>query len=301
MILSDKDIMQFIKLNELNIEPFSEKNLTPNGYDLSIAEIVIPTFNIQVKEGTATIPPKSWFGVSTKEYIRLGRKVTAQLWIRSSYARKGIICSFGKVDAGFEGTLTLSSFNASDSQIEINIGETFAQIVFEELRTPAQKVYGERSGSYLGQKGLVLEKMSSKKKEKPCKKYKCSECCKKTEMILTNEDVDRLTHLGFDKNFFVKEDDGWLVLKNKKGQCVFLEDGLCSVYAYRPAGCRTYPLVYDNEKCKPLLDLDCPYKDEFPINEQHTKQLASLVDILISERKERMKSLKNLKNHQKDA
>ncbi len=287
MILSDADIMQFIKDKELNIEPFAEANLTPNGYDLSIAEVIIPMFNIQVKEGSATVPPKAWFGVSTREYVRLGGKLTGQLWLRSSYARKGILATFGKVDAGFEGTLTLSSFNASDMPIEINVGDTFAQLVFEELRTPADKLYGERSGSYLGQIGMVLEKPSTKRKEKPCKKHKCYECCKETEMILTNDDVDRLVQVGFTAEFFMQEDDDWLVLKNKDGQCVFLEDGLCSIYIYRPAGCRTYPLVYDGDRCKPILDIDCPHKDEYPIGEQHTKRLALLIEQLERERRDR--------------
>jgi deoxycytidine triphosphate deaminase len=40
-ILSDKDIENYMKNNELGIEPFNQKNLTPNGYDLSIDEIYI--------------------------------------------------------------------------------------------------------------------------------------------------------------------------------------------------------------------------------------------------------------------
>ena len=40
-ILSDKDIEKLINNNELGIKPFNQKNLTPNGYDLSIDEIYI--------------------------------------------------------------------------------------------------------------------------------------------------------------------------------------------------------------------------------------------------------------------
>ena len=34
-ILSDLDIKKSLDKNELSIEPFEDKNLTPNGYDLS--------------------------------------------------------------------------------------------------------------------------------------------------------------------------------------------------------------------------------------------------------------------------
>ena len=40
-ILSDEDIENSIKNSELGIEPFNQKNLTPNGYDLSIDEVYI--------------------------------------------------------------------------------------------------------------------------------------------------------------------------------------------------------------------------------------------------------------------
>ena len=107
-ILSDLDIKKSLDKNELSIEPFEDKNLTPNGYDLSIDEIFIKKTNEHVRNGIAKIPPMTWFAISTKEYIKMGSQITSQLWIRSSYARKGIMASFGKVDAGFHGTLTIS-------------------------------------------------------------------------------------------------------------------------------------------------------------------------------------------------
>jgi dCTP deaminase len=137
-ILSDKDIKDCLENGKLRIEPFSEGNLTPNGYDLIVEEVLIPELEKGFKEGVAEIPGKQWFLVSTKEYVRLSGEVTAQLWIRTTYARKGILASFGKVDAGFEGNLTLSAFNSSASVVNIKIGGTFAQIVWPncQSRTP---------------------------------------------------------------------------------------------------------------------------------------------------------------------
>ena len=157
-VLSDKDIENSMKNKELGIEPFIEKNITPNGYDLSIDEVFIKKTNSHIKEGIATVPPLTWFAISTKEFVKMGPQITSQLWIRSSYARKGVLASFGKVDAGFHGTLTFGCFNASDKELEIPIGDRFCQIVFEYLSTTANELYDKRSGTYQNQRGVTLKR-----------------------------------------------------------------------------------------------------------------------------------------------
>jgi dCTP deaminase len=156
-ILSDIDIKRSIELNNLSINPFVEKNLTPNGYDLSIDEIYIRKTEEHIKNGTAVIPPLTWFAISTKEFVKIGPKLTSQLWIRSSYARKGIMASFGKVDAGFHGTLTISCFNSNDKPLEIPIGDRFCQIVFENMESIPSELYDKKSGKYQNQRGVKLK------------------------------------------------------------------------------------------------------------------------------------------------
>jgi dCTP deaminase len=155
-ILSDVDIKNYIEENVLGIEPFIEKNLTPNGYDLSIDEVYIKKNDEHIKEGMAVIPPLSWFAVSTKEFVKMGPLITSQLWIRSSYARKGVMTSFGKVDAGFHGTLTISCFNSNDTPLEIPIGDRFCQIVFEKMNSIPSELYDKKSGNYQNQRGIKL-------------------------------------------------------------------------------------------------------------------------------------------------
>jgi dCTP deaminase len=156
-ILSDVDIEQALQHNDLGIKPFVQKNLTPNGYDLSIDEIYLCTSDEHIKDGIAVIPPLTWFAVSTKEFVEMGPQLASQLWIRSSYARKGILASFGKVDAGFHGTLTFGCFNASHKEVEIPIGDRFCQIVFERLEQVPKALYHERSGTYQNQRGVTLK------------------------------------------------------------------------------------------------------------------------------------------------
>ena len=158
-ILADLDIRRYISLNELGIEPFVEKHLTPNGYDLSIEEVFIKKTDTHIKNGVAVIPPMTWFAISTKEFITMGAMVSSQLWIRSSYARKGVMASFGKVDAGFHGTLTISCFNANDEPLEIPIGDRFCQIVFEKLETMPNELYEKKSGNYQNQRGVQLKRL----------------------------------------------------------------------------------------------------------------------------------------------
>ena len=158
MILSDKAILRMIEDEKLSIEPFKERSLTPNGYDLSISEIYVPSLDVKVTEDTAEIPPMTWFALSTEEYVKSGPEISAQLWIRTSWARKGIMAAFGKIDAGFHGTLTFSAFNASQNAVEFPIGERFAQMVFELLTESAQLEYSKRSGHYQGQRGVTLER-----------------------------------------------------------------------------------------------------------------------------------------------
>jgi len=153
-LLSDADILQYVAKGEIGIEPFDAENLTPNGYDVSVDEVVVPA--TEGKPDPNRIPPRTRFAVSTRETIQLGRHVAGQIWLRTTWARRGVIASFGIIDAGFSGTLTFGAFNASSEPLELPIGERFAQVVFLTLDSPASETYEARSGTYQHQKGVTL-------------------------------------------------------------------------------------------------------------------------------------------------
>jgi len=156
-VLSDRDIVAAREAGRLRIDPFDPKNVTPNGYDLTIAEVaVLTTPPKTVTTGSASVPAHARFAVSTAEVVELGPDIAAQLWLRTTWARQGVIAVFGKVDAGFRGTLTLPAMNANDSPLQLPVGERYAQIVFETLLNPAEKVYAQRSGQYQDQRGVRL-------------------------------------------------------------------------------------------------------------------------------------------------
>lgn len=154
-ILPDHEILGRMKRGELVIHEYSDGSLTPNGYDLRIAEVRLQGGG-EVREGTAIVPPGTMFFVSTVENVQLPPDLSAQLWLRTSWMRKGLLAGLGKVDAGFHGTLTFMAVNVSAGTVEVPIGGRFVQIVFETLSSPARLTYEKRSGNYQGQKGVTL-------------------------------------------------------------------------------------------------------------------------------------------------
>jgi dCTP deaminase len=155
-ILPDHEIERRLKDGELGIEPFTAKHVTPNGYDLTIKEILVRGQEKPQSAGDVVVPAGGGFLVSTREFVTMPKDVTGQLWIRSSYARKGVLASFGKVEAAFAGELTLAAFNSAPTPLTIPIGDRFAQIVFEKMEAAPHVEYAKRSGNYQGQRGVTL-------------------------------------------------------------------------------------------------------------------------------------------------
>jgi len=158
-VLSDVDIIKEIEKKNLVIDPFSQNNLTPNGYDLSVREIMIPELIKRVDSGKALLPARMWVAVATLERLKFGPQLVGNCWIRTTFARQGLIPSFGMIDAGFEGTLTLSFFNSSKSDKVLEIGERIAQLVVQRLSSTPSSLYDERSGNYQGQERVTLSKI----------------------------------------------------------------------------------------------------------------------------------------------
>jgi dCTP deaminase len=158
-VWSDNDILAAVEEGRFKVTPWRPEDLTPNGLDLRIAHVLVPVTMTQPQDsGTAVVPPGARFVIGTDEFLETPVEATGSLWIRSSYARRGVLAAFGKVDAGFHGNLTIGCFNAGHEALEIPIGDRFCQIVFEDLKTPPQKAYAQRSGNYQGQRGVTLSK-----------------------------------------------------------------------------------------------------------------------------------------------
>lgn len=158
-IWSDTDFLAAAEAGTFKATPWRPEDLTPNGLDLRIAHVLVPGRMTEPQtEGTVTVPPGERFVVGTEERLEMPTDAVGSLWIRSSYARRGVLASFGKVDAGFHGNLTVGCFNASHEAVEVPVGDRFCQIVLETLKTPPQAAYAQKSGRYQGQSGITLSK-----------------------------------------------------------------------------------------------------------------------------------------------
>ncbi len=151
MILSDSSIIEMIRKGKLKIDNFNENNLTPNGYDVTVDECYIPSLNKKSED----IPGSTFFIISTKEYFYFPNDAIGQIWIRTSWARKGIVLSSGIIDAGFEGKLNLFA-HTTNIDVKISKGDRIAQIIFIKLDREAEKPYSIRSGHYHKQDGIWL-------------------------------------------------------------------------------------------------------------------------------------------------
>jgi len=106
-------------------------------------------------------------------------------------------------------------------------------------------------------------------------------------MLLSKKDIERLEKNGFSQNQFVNYDKkGYAQLKNRDGYCIFydLKNRRCSVYVNRPAGCRVYPVILD-EETGIILDSICQSRKTITQSEKNLKgkRVIRLLEIIDSE------------------
>ncbi|MCL5419483.1 MAG: dCTP deaminase [Candidatus Marsarchaeota archaeon] len=164
MILSDRDIREYIKRGEIKIVPCDLKEqLQPIGVDLRLgntfkifkithkshidlaAKNYEPdTETIEVADGKSFVlhPDEFVLGI-TKEYVEIPNDIMAHIDGRSSLGRLGIgvHSTAGHADPGWKGRLTLEISNIGKLPISIIPGMRFCCLIFETLSSPVEKGY----------------------------------------------------------------------------------------------------------------------------------------------------------------
>lgn len=163
---------------------------------------------------------------------------------------------------------------------------------FYTLQLPLSSLYQEENSVNLGNKKqhmvfIIIGYVRECSMSTCCLQTQCFQCCIKTNMILTYRDIESIKQIGYARQFFVTEHDGWLQLKNHKGRCVFHNGTKCTIYSQRPEGCRLYPVVYNKDDKSVLLDDECPQKHCFVLSKTKVEQITTLVSLLEQERKGR--------------
>jgi len=141
-VLSDCEILEYINEGKLKIDPLAKESLGPAGYDLRSGSY------ITISSGRCIL-------AHTMEFLEIGESLCGQIFLRSSFAREGVIGSFAFVDPGFRGQLTLSIVNMGPIPVKIGEGERIAQIIFHKLDRLPNKTY---SGKYQNSLGAVESK-----------------------------------------------------------------------------------------------------------------------------------------------
>ena len=93
-------------------------------------------------------------------------------------------------------------------------------------------------------------------------------------MLLLEEDVERISGLGYEEKFFAARTKGFKVLKNSRAhRCVFHDGTQCTIYENRPKGCKLYPIIFSEDSMSALKDDLCPYRAEFRLSARAKREL----------------------------
>ena len=111
------------------------------------------------------LQPKEFVLGSTYERVDIPADLVARVEGRSSLGRLAIVvhATAGFVDPGYSGKITLELSNLGNTAVALRPGEMrVSQLVFNELKTAAERPYGEERGSkYQGQKGPTASKIQN--------------------------------------------------------------------------------------------------------------------------------------------
>jgi dCTP deaminase len=161
-VLSDRKIIEMVESGRVAISPFSEKQVQPASYDVTLKEqilihqaeayqVIDPRKSlsdnfVKTKEyiGAYIIYPRDFILASTNEWISLPDDITARIEGKSSLGRLGLIVhsTAGYIDPGFDGRITLEISNIGKNAIMLLPGMPIAQISFSTMYGKSERPYG---------------------------------------------------------------------------------------------------------------------------------------------------------------
>ena len=182
-VQSDRWIKKMAKDKDM-ISPFENKQIRGDkisfgvssyGYDARVSnefkiftnvnsEIVDPKnfkpTNFITKNGSeCIIPPNSFVLARTVEYFKIPKDVLVICLGKSTYARCGIIVNVTPLEPEWEGHVTLEFSNTTPLPAKVYANEGACQFLFFKGDAPPDVSYKDRSGKYMGQKGVTLPKL----------------------------------------------------------------------------------------------------------------------------------------------
>ncbi|MFC6988012.1 dCTP deaminase [Haloplanus sp. GCM10025708] len=179
MILSDADILSRLESGSLVIDPLDDvaQQVQPASVDLRLGEefLEFQRTNIScihpnreeeisdyitetvVDDGDEFIlHPGDFVLGTTKERVEVPADLVANVEGRSSLGRLAVVvhATAGYIDPGYRGQVTLELSNLGTAPVALTPGMRISQLVFTELKSPADRPYGAARGSkYQDQRG----------------------------------------------------------------------------------------------------------------------------------------------------
>jgi len=164
MIVSDYDLSHDIEHDRLYIDPLYDDAIRQNGIDFHLGdevrrakekEILDIRSGRNLEEWTESeicksfvVHPNESLLCRTAEYLEMPDYIVGLCYLRSTYARLGIIIPATVIDAGFKGTLTVELRGNPSFGMRLYPFDPFMHVIFPTLDSPVVKLY---RGKYQGQ------------------------------------------------------------------------------------------------------------------------------------------------------
>ncbi|WP_115863901.1 dCTP deaminase [Halorussus litoreus] len=187
MILSDADILRRLEDGDLAVEPIDDLDLQiqPASIDLRLGReflefqrtnipCIHPNSEQEVSEyvdetvveegGEFILHPGDFVLGTTMERVEIPADLIAHVEGRSSLGRLAVVvhATAGLCDPGYQGQITLELSNLGTAPVALEPGMRVSQLTFTELKTPAERPYGEERGSkYQNQSGPQASRIQS--------------------------------------------------------------------------------------------------------------------------------------------
>ncbi|WP_135819760.1 dCTP deaminase [Halostella litorea] len=172
MILSDADILRRLEEGDLVVAPLDDPDLQiqPASVDLRLgreflefqrtnipcihpdaeAEVDEYVDETVVDEGDEfVLHPGDFVLGTTKERVEIPPDLLAHVQGRSSLGRLAVVvhATAGVVDPGYRGQITLELSNLGTAPVALTPGMRISQLIFTEMKSPAERPYGSDRGS----------------------------------------------------------------------------------------------------------------------------------------------------------
>jgi dCTP deaminase len=105
------------------------------------------------------IPPNSFALTRSVEYFRIPKDTLVVCLGKSTYARCGLIVNVTPLEPGWEGHVTLEISNTTPLPAKVYANEGIAQFLFFKGSSECETTYADRSGKYMGQRGVTLPRI----------------------------------------------------------------------------------------------------------------------------------------------